>query len=107
MKFNYLFKSQHNGHFDDYQTVTSNTIITQEKVTAWLKEIPGVERTGADINQFCEVLQKRGIEWGIFECPCCVQRVTKLSSDQVDDFLKRCKVFGIEFVKLEGISGNY
>lgn len=107
MKNHYLFRSPNNGHFSTYQTVLSDTIFTQEKVTEWLSAIQGVERMGANIDPFIEILEKRGIKWGIFTCPCCGKLVNNLREDQVDDFLKNSKLFGIEWIRLEGISGNY
>ncbi len=107
MKNNYLFRSQNNGHFSTYSTVISDTVFTQEKVTEWLKEIPGVERSGADINQFCEILEKKGIKWSIFPCPCCGKGVTYIQPGDVNGFIEKCAIFGITWTILEGVSGNY
>jgi len=107
MKMNYLFKSPNNGHFFSYKTLISDTVLTQEKVTEWLSVIPGVERTGANIDHFCEILEQKEIKWGIFRCPCCDKLVTNLEPGKVNDFIKGCAMFGLSWVMLEGISGNY
>lgn len=107
MKNHYLFKSPNNGHFSTYKTVVSNTIFTQEKVTEWLSAIPGVERSGANIDPFIEILEKKGIKWEIFTCPCCCKLVSNLKDTQVNDFIKNSNLFGITWTMLEGISGNY
>ena len=107
MKFNYMFKNQNNGHFSSYSTLTSNTILTQEKVTEWLMEIPGAERSGADINSLCEILEKKNITWGIFTCPCCAKSVTSLTETNVEIFIERTVSLGFAWGRLEGISGNY
>jgi hypothetical protein len=107
MKMNYLFRSQNNGHFSTYQTIISDTVLTQEKVTEWLSAIPGVGRMGADINQFCEILDKKGINWSIFRCPCCDALVKNIMPENVDAFITKCNLFGFSWVILEGISGNY
>lgn len=107
MKLNYLFRSPNNGHFSKYSTVISDTVFTQEKVTEWLSEIPGVERCGANIDNFVEILEKKGIKWGIFPCPCCDKPVTHLNENQVNDFIGKCATVGISWTILEGISGNY
>jgi hypothetical protein len=107
MKFNYMFRSQNNGHFSRYQTLVSNTILTQEKVTEWLEAIPGVARMGADINTLCEILEEKKISWGIFPCPCCHKSVTHLLEKEVEPFIKATEAIGFTWVRLQGISGNY
>ena len=104
MKFNYLFVDFNNGHEKTYHPFNSNYVLSQEKVTEWLKQIPGAGRTGTNVIQLLGIMYDKGIGWEYFTCPCCDKQVNKLDNP---DFGMWERQAGIKWILLEGISGNY
>lgn len=104
MKFNYLFVDRHNGHETTYHPFSSNHVLHQDKVTEWLNKIPGAGRMGTKPGHLLSIMFDKGLGWEWFHCPCCDKEVTVLINPDLE-FWKRHA--GIEWILIEGVSGNY
>lgn len=103
MKLNYLFVDTHNGHMTTYHPFTSNTVISQERTTNWLNEIPGANRMGTHVGHLLDKLIKNNIDFEVFKCPCCEKVVDEIK--HIDERI--WEIAGIKWQILHGISGNY
>lgn len=103
MKFNYIFVNQNNGHGDTYHPFSSNSVLTQEKVTEWLMQIPGATYFGTGITKLFDKLDEHKIDFEEFQCPCCEKPVPYLK----DVYSEKWKIYGIEWIFLEGVLGSY
>jgi hypothetical protein len=104
MKFNYFFVDINNGHETIYYPFSSNTVISQDYVTNHLSKIPGAGRMGTKIGHLLDILEKNNIEFEQVKCPCCDKFVQPMAQPPFDLWKK---YFGIEWIILNGISGNY
>ncbi len=104
MKFNYLFVDQHNGHETTYHPFTSNTSLTQERVTNLLMTLPGAGRMGTSVGHLLELLDGESVEFGQVTCPCCDKIIHAMKS--VDYELWE-RIAGIKWIFLNSVSGNY
>lgn len=104
MKLHYLFINRHNGHEITYHPFSSNTLLSQERVTSLLETIPGANRSGTCVEHLLALLHKEYIEFDVFECPCCEKIIHQLTDPNLD-LIKT--IWGIEFILLEGVDGNY
>jgi hypothetical protein len=104
MKFNYLFVDHNNGHETTYHPFSSNHVLSQEKVTEWLMQIPGTERMGTNVFQLLHIMFDKGLGWEYFTCPCCDKQVNKLDNPNLEMWERQS---GIKWELLDGVSGNY
>jgi hypothetical protein len=104
MKFNYLFVDQHSGHETTFHPFTSNTSLTQERVTDLLLTIPGADRSGTNLGHLLEVLDKESVGFSQVQCPCCEKTVHSMKSVDYDLWER---IAGIKWTFLNGFSGNY
>lgn len=100
---NYLFVNHNNGHETTYHPFTSNIVLNQERITKWLKEIPGSGHRGTSVIDVLNRLDKEKIEFDTFKCPCCESIVHQLKSND----LRIWEIAGIKWILIEGISGSY
>lgn len=99
MKFNYLFVDNHNGHMTTYHPFSSNTVLTQDRVTKLLETIPGAYYMGTCLGHLLELLDKEGVEFSPTLCLCCnqeLQPMKEIPKQMIKDF-----------ILLKGISGSY
>lgn len=104
MKFNYLFVDHNNGHETTYHPFSSNTLISQERVTKLLNTIPGANRMGTHLGHLLDLLDKENLEFEEFHCPCCDKKVHILNNFDLGKWERQT---GIKWQLLEGITGNY
>jgi hypothetical protein len=107
MKFNYLFVDRNNGHLTTYHPFTSNTILDQERVTQWLNQVPGAGRMGTSIYDLMYRLVQENIPFDEFKCPCCESLIKQLYLTRESDFRRWKDTWDIEWILIEGVSGNY
>ena len=107
MKFNYLFVNQNNGHGNTYHPFKSDTVLNQERVSEWLNQIPGSGRTGTSLGDLLDRLGRENIPFEEFTCPCCGALIHQLDLTKETDFRRWQIIWGITWVMLEGVSGNY
>ena len=100
---NYLFVNSNNGHENTYHPFFSNIVLTQERVTNWLMQIPGAAHLGTSINDLLYRLEKEQIPFEEFKCPCCETIIHTLKSND----LRIWEIAGIKWNLLEGVSGSY
>ncbi len=104
MKLNYLLIDPNNGHCNTYHPFSSNTVLSPERVSKWLNEIPGSGRMGAGLEELFNRLDAENIPFEEFKCPCCETIIREIGSKEY----KRMEiVLGINWIKLDGVSGNY
>lgn len=107
MKFNYLFVDHNNGHMITYHPFSSDTVLHQERVTTWLNQIPGAGRMGTSVYDLLDRLARENISFEEFKCPCCELLIKQIELPKEQDFRRWKTVWGIEWIKIEGVSGNY
>jgi len=107
MKFNYLFVDHNNGHYTTYHPFKTNTVLNQDRVNKWLNQIPGAGRMGTSLNDLLYRLDKENIAFEEFKCPCCDALVNKLDLTKESDFRRWELIWGITWILIEGVSGNY
>jgi hypothetical protein len=107
MKYNYLFVNQNNGHEKTYHPFKSDAVINQDKVTEWLMKIPGAGRIGTCLNDLLYILDKENIPFEEFRCPCCEILIKTIKINKETDFRYWKTAWGVDWILLEGISGNY
>jgi hypothetical protein len=104
MKFNYLFVDDHNGHYVSHHPFSSDTLLTQKRITDLLIEIPGAGRCGTHIGHLFDKLIENNIDFKEFNCPCC-NKIIDIVEDFEKDRWKRN--YNIEWILLNCVSGNY
>lgn len=107
MKFNYLFVNKNNGHCRTYHPFKSDTLLHQDIVTQWLMQIPVSGRMGTCLGDLLDRLGRENIPFEEFKCPCCDTLIHQLDLIKETDFRRWQTIWGIEWILLEGVSGNY
>lgn len=102
MKLNYLYIDHHNGHETTYHPFTSNTLLTQERVLEWMRNVVGASQCGSNLSDLLCRLEKENIPFEEFWCHCCEQPVYTIKK-----YLKKWELYGIKWILIEGITGNY